>query len=234
MFDRCWHRAAALAAVAAGLSVCAGAGAQPAPARVTGSGAARYTVFASAASKLVSGDSNGMVDVFLHDAVTHTLSILSLNRFGQFADGSVEPLTPQAISSDGRRVVSSSRANAMTPGNGNGLPQAYLLDRATSTCTLLSHAPDGALGDGLSEQATISANGRFVAIRSTSSNLVPGSGNRVYRYDRQDGVLIDIPLPAAADFDPPLALSPIQTAGGSPSVRKRPMSSRATATAAAA
>ena len=174
------------------------------------SGDGRYTVFVSAASNLVFGDSNGMVDVFLHDAVTHTVSILSLNRFGQFADGSVEPLTPQAISSDGQRVVFSSRANAMTPVNGNGLPQVYLLDRATNTYTLLSHAPDGALGDGLSDQATISANGRFVAFRSTSGNLLPGSVNRVYRYDRQDDVLVNIPLPAAVDFDPPLALSPIQ------------------------
>ncbi|HEY6941071.1 hypothetical protein [Dokdonella sp.] len=174
------------------------------------SGDGRYTVFVSAASNLVFGDSNGMVDVFLHDAVTHTLSILSLNRFGQFADGSVEPLTPQAISSDGQRVVFSSRANGMTPANGNGLPQAYVLDRATNTYTLLSRAPDGALGDGLSDQATISANGRFVAFRSTSANLVPGSVNRVYRYDREHESLINIPLPRAEDFDPPLALSPIQ------------------------
>jgi Tol biopolymer transport system component len=174
------------------------------------SGDGRYTVFVSAASNLVFGDTNGMVDVFLHDASTNTLSILSLNRFGQFADGSVEPLTTQAISRDGQRVVFSSRANSMTPVNGNGQPQAYLFDRTTNLHTLLSHAPNGALGDGLSDQSTISANGRFVAFRSTSSNLVPGSVNRVYRYDRQDDALINLPLPAAADFDPPLALSPIQ------------------------
>ena len=174
------------------------------------SGDGRYTVFVSAASNLVFGDTNGKVDVFLHDAGNNTLSILSLNRFGQFADGSVEPLTTQAISGDGQQVVFSSRANSMTPINGNGQPQAYLFDRVTNMHTLLSHAPDGALGDGLSDQSTISANGRFVAFRSTSGNLVPGSINRVYRYDLQDDALINLPLPAAADFDPPLALSPIQ------------------------
>lgn len=174
------------------------------------SGDGRYTVFVSAASNLVFGDTNGMVDVFLHDADTDTLSIVSLNRFGQFADDSVEPLTPQAISADGQRVVFASRANSMTPLNGNGLPQVYLFDRTTNMHTLLSHAPNDALGDGLSDQATISGSGRFVAFRSTSGNLVPGSVSRVYRYDRQDDVLVNIPLPAAADFDPPLALSPIQ------------------------
>lgn len=174
------------------------------------SGNGRYTVFVSAASNLVFGDTNGMADVFLHDASTNTLSILSLNRFGQFADDSVEPLTTQAISYDGQRVVFASRANSMTPANGNGLPQAYLLDRPTHTFTLLSHGPNGALGDGLSDQATISANGRFVAFRSTSSNLVPGSVNRLYRYDAQSNALVNLPLPVAADFVPPLTLSPNQ------------------------
>jgi len=174
------------------------------------SGDGRYTVFVSAASNLVFGDSNGMVDVFLHDASTNTLSVISLNRFGQFSDGSVEPLTTQAISRDGQRVVFSSRANLMTPVNGNAQPQVYLFDRATNLHTLLSRAPNGALGDGLSDQSTISANGRFVAFRSTAGNIVPGSVNRVYRYDRQDDTLINLPMPVAANFDPPLALSPIQ------------------------
>lgn len=169
----------------------------------------RYTAFVSFAGDLVPGDGNGRRDLFLHDAVSGTVSILSRNRFGQFADGDVDLLNPQAISGDGRYVVFASRASLMTPAGGNGQPQVYLHDRDTDTHTLLSISTTGGPGDAGGDQPSISPNGRYVVFRSASTNLTAAANpGRLFRLDRQSGTLIAVPRPVAADFSPPLSAAP--------------------------
>ena len=65
------------------------------------SGDGRYVAFASAASTLVQGDSNGTEDVFVYDRVTHATERVSLSSGGVESNGdSFDP----AISADGRFV----------------------------------------------------------------------------------------------------------------------------------
>lgn len=169
----------------------------------------RYTAFVSFATDLVPPDGNGFRDLFLHDAVSNTVSILSRNRFGQMADAEVALLNPQSISGDGRYVVFTSSASGMTVAGGNGAAQVYLHDRVAGSNTLLSQGSGGVLGSAWSADPTISPNGRYVAFASTASNLV-GAANpgRLYRLDRNTGTLIAVPRPDAASFTPPLSVTP--------------------------
>ncbi len=171
------------------------------------SGDGRYTVFISAASNLMPGDNNSMSDLFMHDAQTGEIGMLDFNRFGQFPDGAVDWLTPQAISWDGRYVVFASTANDLTPTSGNGLLQVYLVDVSNLTRTLISQAANGGPGDGHSTDPVISPNGRYIAFNTLATNLLPGTTSHLYRYDRLTATLINIPAPVAGDFTPPLASS---------------------------
>jgi PKD domain/WD40-like Beta Propeller Repeat len=96
------------------------------------------------------------------------------------------------ISRDGRWVTFSS--DATNAGSPSGVRQIYLDDRVTGALTLISKAPaDGSPGNGGSNQPSISADGRYVAFQTTSTNLgAPGTTNAeddVFLYDRNDGSL---------------------------------------------
>lgn len=78
----------------------------------------RYLVFQSDTSSLVSGDSNGVSDIFRLDRDSSTLERISLdNSGGQLSGASIEP----AISGDGQLVVFVSE----DAGVGKGLPTAF-------------------------------------------------------------------------------------------------------------
>jgi Tol biopolymer transport system component len=83
----------------------------------------RYVVFESAASNLVPGDTNGVVDAFVRDTRTGTTSRVSLtNSSGQVNRASEGP----AISADGQRIVFLSRATNLVPGGSAGESEIYL------------------------------------------------------------------------------------------------------------
>src|SRR5262245_42417626 len=50
------------------------------------SGDGRFAVFASSASNLVPGDSNGVRDIFLRDRLTGEVSLVSVSTVGQQGD----------------------------------------------------------------------------------------------------------------------------------------------------
>ncbi len=153
-----------------------GTGAQgnDASAESTISADGRYIAFASRASNLVPGDTNGHTDVFLYDRVAKTIERISVTSGGtQFLDEAEKP----AISGDGRYVAFS----AFGP---DATVQVYLRDRVARTTTLLSHAPMGPVGNSVSTDPSISGNGRYVAFRSIASNLLPGvTSDATYVYD---------------------------------------------------
>jgi Tol biopolymer transport system component len=75
----------------------------------------RWIVFASEASNLVEGDSNGQSDIFLHDREQGTTKRISVAPDG--AQGNDESLAP-VISASGRWVAFWSRATNFTGGDG--------------------------------------------------------------------------------------------------------------------
>jgi len=104
-----------------------------------------------------------------------------MTRVSVASDGteSVRESRNPAISADGRYVAFESSASNLVPGDTNGTLDVFVHDRVTGETTRVSVASDGAQADGRSERATISADGRYVAFESYSTNLVPGDTNAV-------------------------------------------------------
>jgi Tol biopolymer transport system component len=131
--------------------------------------------FVSSASNLVSGDGNGVADVFLTDRDGKVVRV-SVAADGGDANG---PSSNPDISADGRYVVFESAASNLVAGDANGAPDVFVRDLQTGTTKLVSAARGGGTGNGASGAPAISAGGRFVSFASQASNLVAGDGNGV-------------------------------------------------------
>ncbi len=98
------------------------------------------------------------------------------------------------VSADGRYVVYASAAsNLIAPGlDTGGLSDIFRYDRQTGTTVRVSEAFGGGSANSYSSDASISADGRFVAFESQATNLLAapvgdGSTNAVYLRDLQTG-----------------------------------------------
>jgi Tol biopolymer transport system component len=95
----------------------------------------RYVAFYSYAVNLVTGDTNGVEDIFVRDRQTGTTTRVSKSSAGVEGDGdSIYP----SISADGRYVVFYSAASNLVPGDINGAGDTFVRDRQTGTTTLVS------------------------------------------------------------------------------------------------
>lgn len=168
----------------------------------------RYVAFHTIASNLVAADGNGLADIILKDLQTGATELVNVTAAGGFGNAGAQPLSPQAMSADARHVVFSTAAAAMVAGGGTtfGVAQIYLRDRTAGTTRLLSTNAGGEAANGTSDQAAISANGRYVVFRSVASNL-GATGSRLFVLDLQGGTVQNIPLPQASGFAPPLVAS---------------------------
>jgi Tol biopolymer transport system component len=148
----------------------------------------RYVAFASLASNLVPGDTNGTWDVFVRDRVRGTTERVSVGAGGEQAKGNSSGAP--ALSADGRFVAFQSFASNLVPGDTNGATDVFVRDRTAGTTERVSVATGGGQGDGQSGESTISADGQLVAFDSQASDLVPGDTNAatdVFVHDRRTG-----------------------------------------------
>lgn len=147
----------------------------------------RYVAFASSATNLVAGDTNGERDVFVRDRQTGATTRVSVGAAGVQANSrSFEP----AISSTGRFVVFASFAPNLVPGDTSNL-DVFLRDRQTGVTQRVSVDTGGGPTNGLSGSPAVSADGRFVVFESSASDLVVGDTNGeddVFIRDRQAGL----------------------------------------------
>jgi Tol biopolymer transport system component len=133
----------------------------------------RYVAFASFATNLVVGDTNGVEDIFVHDRTTRLTTRVSVPVGGGEADG---PSSTPRISADGRYVSFTSAATNLVPGvTGGG--DVYVHDRASGLTTLASVGANGTAGDQLSADSSLSADGAATAFASLADNLVPSDTN---------------------------------------------------------
>jgi hypothetical protein len=152
----------------------------------------RYVTFYSKAANLVAGDTNGTWDAFVRDVVAGTTTRVSMSSSGrQGNDKSVYA----SISSDGRFVAFTSYASNLVPKDTNRWPDAFLHDMATGRTRRVSVSATGEQGDWWSVANGVSPDGRFVALTSASSNLVPGSGTgggsgNAFVYDRRSRTIV--------------------------------------------
>ena len=137
----------------------------------------RYVVFASEASNLVPGDSNGHSDVFLRDRVAGTTTLVSVHSDGTQGDGDPgrEGLD---VSADGRYVIFGSTASNLVDGDSNNVSDVFLRDLVLGETTRVSVGPNGEQGDGHSTAPQMNADASRVVFSSNAGSLaVDGDAN---------------------------------------------------------
>jgi len=138
------------------------------------SGDGRFVSFASAASNLVAGDTNGTWDIFLRDRFINATERVSLADGGSQANGaSYEP----SISGNGRYISFRSDAANLVAGDTNGTTDIFVRDTTNLTTTRVNTGNCGIQADRPSGGASISNNGRFVAFNSIATNLAVSDTN---------------------------------------------------------
>ncbi len=146
----------------------------------------QIVAFASNATNLVPGDTNRQRDIFVHDRTTGQTRRVSVG-FAGGVQGNGSSFNP-ALSGDGRFVAFESSASNLVPNDSNGHRDIFVHDRATEETTRVSVGfAGGVQGNDHSFHAALSADGRFVAFHSSSSNLVPNDSNAttdVFVHDR--------------------------------------------------
>jgi hypothetical protein len=138
------------------------------------SGDGRYIVFSSAATNLVSGDTNSDSDVFVHDMASGVTTRASVDSSGTEANN--QSYYP-SISSDGRYVAFLSAATNLVPGDSNSTWDVFVRDRTGGTTARASVDSSGTQGNGASYYPRISANGRYVTFFSAATNLFASDVN---------------------------------------------------------
>ena len=153
----------------------------------------RYVVFSSKATNMVSGDANGVSDVFVHDrntATTTRISVSSDGTEGNYASGNASGSQTE-MSDDGRYVVFESEASNLVSGDVNIKMDIFVRDRTASTTTRIT--PAGS--NDSSFHPTVSGDGRFVAYSSSATNIVSGDTNGmtdVFLNDRTAGTTVRV------------------------------------------
>ncbi len=147
--------------------------------------AGSLVAFVSTATNLVTGVSGQQVHV--HDWQTNETSLVSRDNTPTLTNAGNGASSAPSISSDGQLVAFVSLATNLVAGVSG--QQIYVRDRLTGQTTLASKSSTGVIGDGVSSAPALSADGRYVAFLSASTNLVAGSsGTQIYLQDRQTGL----------------------------------------------
>jgi WD40-like Beta Propeller Repeat len=147
----------------------------------------QYVAFESFASNLVPNDTNGWTDIFVHDRQTGETTRVSLASNGAQTNSNS---AFAAISGDGLHVAFYSNATNLAASDTNNRSDIFVHDRLTGQTTRVSVASDGTQGNGLSDDADISGDGRYVVFSSLANNLVPNDTNGIndiFVRDRETG-----------------------------------------------
>lgn len=152
---------------------------------------ARFVIFESEASDLVSiTDLNQQSDVFRRDVRSGQTTLVSVNE-GGIASGNARSALLDATP-DGRYVLFDSYASDLVPGDTNGASDYFLRDLQLGKTWLISPDP-GKSSSQPTAAASLSANGRYVALTARPSAQPPGPitnggplfSTEIYLWDRE-------------------------------------------------
>jgi Tol biopolymer transport system component len=136
----------------------------------------QLVLFQSHASNYVANDNNGLTDVFVFDAGTGLVELISTNPLGETGNG-ISQYT--RISGGGRYVVFGSGASDLVSPDTNSNWDVFLRDRLNLSTELVSVSSAGVQGSGRSDRPCISASGDLAGFTSDSDELIAGDDNRV-------------------------------------------------------
>lgn len=160
----------------------------------------RYVAFRSNASDLVTGDSNGVRDVFLRDQHDGETILVSRGLSGAPANGAS---SMPRLSDNGRFVAFVSTATNLVESDLNAKTDVFVFDRKQSTIERISISTAGVESDGVSATPAISGNGRYVAFWSSAKNLDADPSPGIFLRDRKKGTTTRVSL-TASDIPVPI------------------------------
>ncbi len=174
-------------------------------------------VFESEASNLVADDTNDRRDVFARDLLNGTTTRVSVSSTDEQGDnGSYEA----TVSADGSIVAFASHATNLVAGDINAQNDIFVHDRSTAMTTMVSVSSDGdqTFEVNGSDDASISASGRYVAFATRGHELVPGDLNwndDVFVHDRDSATTTLVSIEADGTQGNGFSASPTMSADGS-------------------
>jgi Tol biopolymer transport system component len=139
----------------------------------------RLVAFECPDNGLVPADLNRSYDIVVRDLTGGTVELISAR------DATLPTLTPNgpstlfnfSVSTNGSYVAFASEADNLVSGDTNSLRDIFRCDLVHGTNVLVSVATNGASADGISSEAAISGDGRYVVFTSAADNLVAGDSN---------------------------------------------------------
>jgi len=141
------------------------------------SGDGNWVAFQSNATNLVAGDTNGATDIYVRNLSSNQVIRASVTQSNTEPNGAcIEP----SISYDGRFVAFTCFASNMLFNDFNGVADVFVRDLVMGTTQPASFSTTGqggAVGNGQSDTAQISGDGRHVVFRSFSTNWDPTDTN---------------------------------------------------------
>jgi len=149
----------------------------------------RFVAFHSDASDLITGDTNGSRDVFVHDRDVNGTGIFDIVGFtattrASVASGGAEVVGLSQLpnlSADGRYVTFTSNATTLVFDDTNGREDIFHHDRQTGSTQRVNLASDGgqaqcssSCGGFVITRSAVSRDGRYVAFNYPAANLAGG------------------------------------------------------------
>jgi Tol biopolymer transport system component len=138
-----------------------------------------FIAFVSNATNLVTGDTNGTWDIFVHDRSTGLTERVSVDSSGAEANDRSEA---PSISADGQVVAFDSFASNLVAGDTNQFQDVFVHDRGSGVTERVSVDSTGGEGNdqsGLEVPPAVSSDGQVVAFESFATNLVAVDANGV-------------------------------------------------------
>jgi Ca2+-binding RTX toxin-like protein len=146
----------------------------------------QHVLFQSSADNLVTGDTNGVRDIFLKDMGTGTITRVNVAAVGTEAnsDSYDAQITP-----DGQYAVFTTRANNLTSSQTEGI---FRTDLTTGEVIQVNTTSAGVAVDAFFDHAQITPDGRYVVFEGNSISLVTVAGdstlyNKIFVKDMTTG-----------------------------------------------
>jgi hypothetical protein len=144
----------------------------------------RYVTFASDATNLVAGDTNGSSDIFVYDRDTHETIRVSLDSLGGDSNNaSSEP----SISAGGRYVTFTSNASDLVAGDASGHGDVFVYDRFAAGSTV--NGGDG--DDRLISAGGVAMTGGAGADHFQLNSSAPTNRDQILDFNAGEGDTID-------------------------------------------
>ncbi|MGA2253387.1 MAG: NF038129 family PEP-CTERM protein [Thermoguttaceae bacterium] len=185
-----------------------------------------YVSFVSSSTDLVPNDYDGGADEVYERGISAQTTVLVSAADPKLPDvtgSTVNISTNPSVSADGRYVAFSSISAQLVTNVPTGGSQIYVRDLQAQTTTLVSidsagtsDGSGGYPGYGISQNPTISADGRFVLFESYATNLVANdnlTGLQLYIRDLQTRItsLVSVPLNGTNSGNPAFYQAEIST-----------------------